>query len=235
MLGFGKKKKKEAEDDAVAVAVPAPKGKDQESAIVEEAPLPEKKKFITKKRIFILLMVVGAIGILAFAVYTLYFSPKAPEKRVYQKMALSHVKLPQEMLEFSFNHFPDLYTALVNFNTQISLFNREIQRIEAIAQKYPEQKKITDTEKKVLEKGKKTLLKEFSKLEKPIKETYVLFQVDEAQGLARIEEKKQELTDMAHAALKTAQEQTKKIKSPAPQVPEGILQGTFYKLKKKFL
>jgi len=242
MLGFGKKKKQDAqEEDGVAVPTPEPrekkaekKDKAQDSAMVEEAPLPTKKKFITKKRIFILLMVLIAVGAASFLVYTLYFTPKEPEKRVYQKVGLPHVQLPQEMLVFSFNHFPDLYAGLVNFNAQISLFDQEIQRIEAIAQQYPEQKKITDTEKKVLEKGKSTLLKAFAKLEKPIKETYVLFQVDETQGLAQIKEKRQELTDMAKNALTTAQEQTKKIKPHTP-VPEGIFQGTLYKLKKKFL
>jgi flagellar basal body-associated protein FliL len=241
MLGFGKKKKKDA-DAAAHPPEPAKKnaggkGKNQaqENAVVEEAPLEKKKKFITKKRIFIFLMVLIAIGASSFLVYTLYFTQKGPDNRVYQKIALPHVKLPQEMLKFSFNHFPDLYAGLVDFNAEVSLFNREIQRIEAIAQKYPEQKKITDTEKKVLEKGKSTLLKEFSKLEKPIKETYVLFQVDEAQGRARIEEKKQELTDMAQNALEVAQAQTKKIKVHAPQAPEGIFQRTLYKLKKKFL
>ena len=82
--------------------------------------------------------------------------------------------------------------------------------------------------------GKSTLLKAFAKLEKPIKETYVLFQVDETQGLAQIKEKRQELTDMAKNALTTAQEQTKKI-NPNTPVPEGIFQGTLYKLNKKFL
>jgi hypothetical protein len=252
MLGFGKKKKKDAdaaiaadteEKKAGAASRPEPgkkkaekKGKTQpqENAVVEDAPPPKKKKFITKKRIFILLMVLGAIGASSFLVYTLYFTPKGPENAVYQEIELPHVKLPREMLKFSFSHFPDLYAALVSFNTQILLFNQEIERIEAIAQKYPEQKKITDTEKKILKKGKNTLLKAFSKLEKPIKETYVLFQVDEDQGLAQIKEKKQELTDMAQAALKTAQEQTKKI-TALPQVQKGIFQGTLNKLKKKFL
>jgi hypothetical protein len=243
MLGFGKKKKQAAqEEEAVSVPTPEPpekktgeKDKNPDTAIVEEAPLPAPKKFITKKRIFLLFMGMAVMGAACFLVYTLYLTPKGGENAVYQEMALPHVQLPPEMLRFSFNNFPDLYAALVSFNTQISLFDQEIQRIETIAQRYPEQKKITDTEKKVLEKGKNTLLKVFSKLEKPIKETYVLFQVDETQGLAQITEKKQELTDTAQTALKTAQEQTKKIKNQAPQVPKGIFQGTLYKLKKKFL
>lgn len=237
MLGFGKKKRKDA--DAAEADGPAAKGKKatnppQEAEPIEHPPL-TKKRFITKKQIFILLMVLGAIGASAYWVYTLHFTEKTSGTAVYQTIELPHVKLPEEMVKFSFDHFPDLYISLVNFNAEISLFIKEIQRIEAIAQKYPEQKKITDTGKKELEKGKNTLIKEFSKLEKPIKETYVLFQVDETQGLARIKEKKQELTDTAQAALNTAQEQTKKITPQAPQVPEGMIQGTLHKLKKKFL
>jgi hypothetical protein len=243
MLGFGKKKKQTAqEEEAVSAPTPEPpekkageKDKTPDTAIAEETPLPTPKKFITKKRIFILFMGMAVIGAACFFVYTLYLSPNDSENRIYQQIELPHVQLPPEMLQFSFNYFPELYAALVSFNTQMSLFDREIQRIEAIAQRYPEQKKITDTEKKVLEKGKNTLLSAFSKLEKPIKETYVLFQVDETQGFAQIKEKKQELTDTAQAALKTAQEQTKKIKVHGSQVPEGIFQGTLYKLKKKFL
>jgi len=252
MLGFGKKKNKDAAKDAAkkddgkkATAAPpeppkkkgAKKGKPQDEVVevVKEAPPPAKKKLITKKRIFILLLILGAVGMSSFVVYSLYFTEKSPENKVYQTIELSHVKLPEEMLKFSFNHFPDLYMALVNFNAEVTLFDKEIARIEAIAKQYPEQLKITDTEKKVLEKGKATLIKEFLKVEKPIRETYVLFQVNEAQGIAQVKEKEKELTDMANTALKTAQEQTKEIKARAPKVPEGIFPGTLYKLKKKFL
>lgn len=248
MLGFGKKKNKDAAkagDEEKATAAPpepppkkgAQKGKPQGDVVevVKEAPPPAKKKIITKQRIFILLMILGAVGISSFLVYSLYFTEKGPENKVYQTIELSHVKLPEEMLKFSFNHFPDLYISLVDFNAEVTLFDREIARIEAISKRYPEQQKITDAEKKVLEKGKATLIKEFLKVEKPIRETYVLFQVNETQGIAQVKEKEKELTDMANTALKTAQAQTKEIKARAPKVPEGIFPGTLYKLKKKFL
>ncbi len=247
MLGFGKKKNKDAAkegDKAKGTAAPkSPKGKGvqkdksqgEDVEAVEEAPLPAKKKRFTKKRIFILLMMLGAIGTSSFLVYTLYFTEKTPEMKIYKKIELPHVKLPEEMLKFSFNHFPDLYVSLVNFNTEITLFDRELARIEAISKRYPEQQKITNTQKKVLEKGKATLIKAFLKAEKPIKETYVLFQVNERQGLAQVKEKEKELTDMTKTALETAQAQTKEIKARAPKVPEGIFPGTLYKLKKKFL
>jgi len=242
MLGFGKKKKKEEKpeepEEKETTAAPSPGKKDKGQAEadgepLEETPPPKKKKIITKKRIIILLMLL-AIGACSFAAYKIFFTGKGADTPVYHATKLPHVNLPEEMLEFSFNHFPDLYVSLVDFNGQVILFDREIARIEAIAQKYPEQQKITKTEKKVLEKGKNTLVKVFLKLEKPIKETYVLFQVNETQGLVRIEEKRQELTDTAQNALKTALEQTKKFQNQGSQVPEGLLQGTLYKLKKKF-
>lgn len=258
MLGFGKKKKKDADAatsaDATAkakdaIAVPpgkkdlkkdAKKGKGQseKDETIEKAPLPEKKKFITKKRIFIILMILGAIGGSAFLVYRMYFTEKSTEGAkiaVYNKMVLAHVKLPEEMLKFSFKHFPDLYLSLVSYNKEITIFDSEIARIEAIAQKYPEQKKITETGKKILNKGKKTLVKAFVKLQKPIRETYVLFQVNESQGIASITEKKEELTRAAQAALKISQEQTQNIKTSSPKEPGGIFAGTLHKLKKKFL
>jgi len=247
MLGFGKKKKKDADAATAAeakdaIAVPpgkkdTKKGKGQSETpeTIEKAPLPEKKKFFTKKRIFICLIILGAIGGSAFLVYKMYFTEQGTKTAVYNKIELTHVKLPEEMLKFSFKHFPNLYVSLVSYNEEITLFDTEIARIEAISQKYPEQKKITDTGKKGLEKGKNTLVKAFGKLEKPIKETYVLFQVNETQGLAIIKEKEEELTETAQAALKTSQEQTQKIKARAPKVPGGIFQGTLYKLKKKFL
>ncbi|MCP3941486.1 MAG: hypothetical protein GY710_08400 [Desulfobacteraceae bacterium] len=244
MLGFGKKKKEDEEKKGTKTAPTPPspgkkagkQGKTpaEEGDTAKNDPTPKKKKTITKKKVIILLLVLGVIGA-CLLVYTTYFTKKGSETTIYKKIDLTHVKLPEEIMKFTFKHFPDLYFSLVNFNAQITLFDTEITRIKTIAQKYPEQKKITDTEKKVLEKGKNTLVKQFSKLEKPIKETYVLFQVNETRGLARIKEQQKELTGMAQTALKTAQEQTKKIKSHTPQVPKGIIQGTLYKLKKKFL
>lgn len=246
MLGFGKKKKKDAEKDSTPAATPekpekgkkAPKkGKGQDDSVTTEpaaAPPPKKKRFSIKKILFVFL-VLGAIGAAGFFVYSTYFTEPDPNQRIYTPVALPHVNLPQEMLKFSFDHFPEVYDSLVIFDKEVNLFDREIQRIEAIGAQYPEQKKITDSQKKVWDKGKNTLKKEFLKLEKPIKETYVLFRVNQAQGRTQIQERSKDLSDIAQAALDTAQEQTAPLKALAPKAPEGLLKGTFFNLKKKFL
>lgn len=184
----------------------------------------------------IALLVLIAVGVSSYIVYTLYFTPKDPttQNATYEKVELKHINLPEEMLRFTFDYFPDLYAAMIIFNSEINLFDKEIARIDAIAQKYPDQKKIADKERKTWEKAKNTLQKTFLKIEKPVKATYVLFRVNKEQGLAQIEIKSKELTELAQSALTLAQELTQKLKSKEA-VPKGFIKGNIYKLKKKFL
>jgi len=242
MLGFGKKKKKtEEENKTTAAQTPPPpekksKGKKpSKEGDVEETSLPKKKKPVAKKKIFTLLLLLVVIGVSSFLVYTQFFKEKEPGIPIYTKVELNHVNLPEEMLQFSFEHFPNLYASFITFNREVTLIDKELAWIESVAQKYPEQVKITTAEKKVWENGKNTLVKDFSKLEKPVKEAYVLFQVNEAQGLVQVEEKEKELSETAQNSLKTAQDLTKKLKSRGPAPPDNFFQGIMYKLKKKFL
>jgi len=243
MLGFGKKKKTAKKDKektaASKKAEETKKDKDEPEAQDtpdEKAPAKKKKKRFSKKRLLIILLVLIAVGASSYVVYTLYFTKKNPgsQKATYTILELNHINLPEEMLKFSFEYFPDLYAAMITFNSEINLFDNEIARIDAIAQKYPDQKKIAAKEKKTWEKAKAALQKVFLKIEKPVKATYVLFRVNKDQGLAQIEDKNKELTELAQTALTAAQELTKKLK-PIENVPQGLIKGSIYKLKKKFL
>jgi hypothetical protein len=231
MVGFGKKKKKEKD---------ASKSSQTDSA-TDDIDAPPKKKAVKKKRpikkiIFVVLLVLIAIGASSYIVYTMYFSPSDPgaEKPIYNKIESKHINLPEEMIRFSFDHFPDLYFALITFNQEMNLIDKETARIDAIAQKYPDQKKIADKEKKIWIKAQSALQKTFLKIEKPVKETYVLFRVNKEMGQAKIEEKNTELVELARIALTTVQELTQTIKSK-DEIPQGFIKGSIYKLKKKFL
>ncbi len=240
MLGFLKRKKKKEEDPDPQEP---PKGKDKKKEPGKtgtETPKPEKsapkkKRWFSIKKLIFVVLILGAVGGAGFFVYTTYFTEPDPTIRVYQPVTLAHVTLPPEMMEFSFDKFAALYEALVVFNREVNLFDREIARIDAIGERYPDQKKIANSQKKVWEKGKNTLIKEFAKFEKPIKETYVLYQVNQTQGQTRIVEITDDLTKSAQAAIKTAQEQTAELKARAPEAPEGMFQGTIDKIKKIFL
>ncbi len=236
MLGFGKKKKEEKNDNYEEAIEEVEKSSSKEEGPEKKEKKSKKKKRFSIKKILIILFVLLAIGGSAYVVYAFYFSGGSGEdkKAVYKQITLEHVNLPQEMLQFSFEYLPDLYSAMITYNKEITLINSEISRIENIAQTYPDQKKIADKEKKIWEKTKSTLQKGFLKIEKPVKETYVLFRVNQASGLVRVEEKYPELTQLAQDTLLKAQEQTEKIKSKEA-APEGLIKGNIYKLKKKFL
>jgi len=53
--------------------------------------------------------------------------------------------------------------------------------------------------------------------------------------MIQINEKNKELTELAGAALAPAQELTKKLITETETPPQGLIKGTLYKLKKKFL
>jgi len=247
MLGFGKKKigKKKKKDKEEAKASEKGLTEDQKKEESKndpdtpndsDEPEKKKKKLPSKKLIIIILLVLIAVGASSYVVYNLYFTPKGPNSQnaTYEKLELKHINLPEEMIRFTFDYFPDLYVALIIYNSEMNLFDQEITRIDTIAQKYPDQKKIADKEKKTWEKAKNTLQKAFLKIEKSIKATYVLFRVNKDQGLTQIEEKSKELTELAQSALTPAQELTQKLKLNKA-VPKGLIKGTIYKLKKKFL
>ena len=244
MLGFGKKKKKDKEKTKTSEKdLPEEQENDESRDEADTLDDPEKtkpekkkKKRFSKKLIIIVLLVLMAIGGSSYIVYTLYFNPKnySSQNAIYGKLELKHINLPEEMLKFSFDYFPDLYPALIIYNSEMNLFDQEIARIDAIAQKYPDQKKIADKEKKTWEKAKDTLQKSFLKIEKPVKATYVLFRVNKEQGLSQIEVMSEEMTQLAHSALASAQELTQRLKSNEA-VPKGFIKGNIYKFKKKFL
>ncbi len=258
MLGFGKKKDKTGADtpasEAAGKAEDPPKGgnppkggkqakkdkgdtpKQAPQAAAQKASAKSPKKRFSIKKIIIILVILGLLGGGGYAGYAFFFkSGGTATERIFVSTPMPHLTLPKEMLKFSFDHFPQLYDAFVQYETEMSLLEQEIARIDAISAKYPDQQKISDRQKKIWEKGKNTLLKEFAKLEKPVKETFVLFQVNPKEGLTQIDALAADLTASAKSAIDAAQELTADIKAMAPKAPEGLIQGTLFKLKKKFL
>ena len=238
-MGLFKKKKKEAgeetkaaKDDAAADSGKKDQ-KESDAAAESDGKKPEKKSFL--KKLIIIFLLLGILGGGGFFAYMKFFSGGGKDGRVYQKGTLAHVSLPEEMLKFCFNRMPDLYDFLLAYDAEAGMYEAEIIRIEQIAAKYPDQQKIAEAQKKVWEKGKATLVKSFEKLEKPIKETYVLFQVNEVKGQEKVEASARQLAQAAKEALEKSNELTASLKQAMDQAPEGLIKGTVYKLKKKFL
>jgi len=227
------KKKKKGEAREAAVQEQPVQGKGDGDAT--SAKVQTKKKSLFKKLI-ILLLISGILGGGGFFAYTKFFSGSGTgDGRVYFPVTLSHVTLPQEMLAFCFARMPALYDALVAYNGEMDLFEAEIARIDAVGTKYPDQEKIVDSQKKAWDKEMQSLKKSFEKLEKPIKETFVLFQVNQTAGQEKIDQTAEQMIQAAREALGKSREQTAPLKAAVPKVPKGLVKGTLYKIKKMFL
>jgi hypothetical protein len=196
---------------------------------------PVKTKKITPRRLLLFLVLPAVIAAAAWVGYSWFFADREPRKPVYKNIQLAHVSLPEEMRRFCFEQMPDLYNAFVAYNEIMVLFAHEIARIDVIGQKYPEQQKIAAAEKKVWERAENNLSKAFLKTEEDIRQLYVLYQVNQEEGLAMIQEKRNDLTQTAQTALTDARTRSEKIIHPPSREPEGFIRGMFYNLKKKFL
>ncbi len=198
----------------------------------EEKAAPKKKKpFFTIKKLIILTVLTIILLGAGFAVYKIYFS-KSDDPNVYQAVTLKNVNLPDEMLKFAFDNINDLYFAFVTYDLRIFLIDKEIDRIQKIGDKYPEQIKITEIEKKDWIKAKDTVKKKFVKIEKQIKEIYVLFNVNQEKGEGKLNEVKNDLISQANEALEPLDQYIKKLKLDKPKEHEGLINKTMDKIKK---
>lgn len=246
MLGFGKKNKKQKEDQTLLepdLKPEAPKadiqGDPPGSGEDAGSPPGKKTKKLFQKRspkqLMVFLVLPALVAAAAWVGYAWFFTDQGEKTPEYINIQMPHVSLPEEMRRFCFNQMPDLYSAFVAYNDTVTVFDHEIARIAEIGKRYPEQKKIADAEKMVWERSKDRLINAFSKIEDTVKQMYVLFQVNEEQGLSMIEEKNDDLVNTAQDALAPARDQAGNITHHPSQEPEGFIQGLFYTLKKKFL
>ena len=222
--------------DAPKAEIPAdPPASGEDAGSLPRGKIKKLFQKLTPKRLMLFLVLPAVAAAAAWVGYAWFFTDQGKGTPEYQNIQMPHVSVPEEMRRFCFERMPDLYSAFVTYNETVTLFDHEIARIADIGKKYPEQKKIADAEKKIWEKSKENLVKAFSKIEDAVKQLYVLFQVNQEQGLAMIKEKNDDLVNTAEDALAPATEQAGNITHQPSTEPAGFIQGLFYKLKKTFL
>ncbi len=244
---FGKKKKKDtAEDGSTKKALTRAENKERKKAEKEkkkkagkdaavDSKSSGKKKFFSIKRIMLFLIFLCIVSAAGFFAYKKFFAIKGKDAaRQYTSVKLKYISLPDEILEFTFNKFPSLYTSFLNFNSDILLVDKEIARIKNIGKRYPLNKNIADKEEKIWNKARDKGLKNFEKIEKKAEAVYVLFQVNRDKGIEKINEEKKNLESAAKEALKPLDALTEKLKIKTNEnVPKGFIKGAIYKIRKK--
>ena len=232
---FGKKKKKDTASVSNKKKMGQSDKKTVENTDTEKKKIKKKKKSPIKK-VIIIFILLGTIVYAGFFAYQRYFLANANSNtKTYTSIKLRYITLPDTILKFTFDYFPDLYASFVTFNHEIILVDGEITRIQKIAAQYPLDKNIADKEKKIWQKTRDKVSKGFKKIESKTEAVYVLFQVNRQQGMEKIKEVKQDLESSAKEELRPVIKLTQRLKHKSNIIiPKGFIKGTIYRLRKKF-
>jgi hypothetical protein len=241
MLGFKKKKPADEPEHPEPPAPDPPAGRKEgpapqtgQPADAVAAPKVTPRK-ITWKRLALILGLPALLAAGLWVGYTWFFTEKNPEKPVYRSIEPAYLTLPEEMRRFCFDWMTDLYAFLVEYEQTMALLDHEIERIDAIGQKYPDQQRIADTEKRTWERSRDTLSRSFSRIEQSVRELYVRYRVNPLQGRDQILSNAAELETTARSALVPAREQIQTLRHLPSDEPRGLIQKTVDTLKKMIL
>lgn len=186
----------------------------------------EKKKTLKKgsviKKLFITLILLASLA--GGAIWGVGFFSKDTTPFV---LTLENITLKEPTLRFTYKILPAVYTGLFRINSEISLIDSEIKRLEQMEKEYPAQKRIIITEKSLWLKLKKDLSKTLTGLEKEVETLYVSYSVNRENGLAQIDGKQRTLVDTIDSALDRSQKDTQRLKRPKKSI--------FAQLKDKLL
>lgn len=127
--------------------------------------------------------------------------------------------LTPESLYFLRQHLPELYADFARLDEEILLTYNEMTRIEKIAEAFPEQKKIPDTEYRIWESSMKTLQKGQSDFEKNIQILFVSYQVNPETGQVLMEEKRDALKQNLESLVSASRPLTDKLRELESKKP----------------
>lgn len=181
-----------------------------------------------KKLIMIALIVLVCCSIAAGAAF--FFLKKGPVKLQYTKREYKSVVLPEEMLKYAFDVLPGVYQDLGKLNDEIDRMDVEIKRLQDIEDKYPKYKKFPTSEKKNIERLRRSAVSTIGKIEKEVEAAFVLSLVDEAKGRQYAKDKQAELEQMSKETLALV----KAPEAPKPENTEEAPQGFLGKIKSIF-
>ncbi len=228
---FGKKKKNTGNDsNGKTVAETSKKSKDKKTDKVKE----KKKKNFSIRKLIILGVILGVFAGGGFFAYKKFLTPHNKNIKIYTPIKFKYISLPNEILKFTFNYLPGLYTSFINFDRETFLVDQEIERIKKIAKRYPLDKNIADKEMRIWVKARDKVIKNFKKIQDKTEAIYVLFQVNKKQGIEQINAEKQDIEANAKESLTPLTNLTKTIEvQHTEKIPKGFIKGIIYKLRKK--
>ncbi|TYT74485.1 hypothetical protein [Desulfobotulus mexicanus] len=208
---------------------PAPKKKGKKNEPEPPPPPPPPKK--SRKKIFLMVFMGGVFAIGgAFALLYLLSGEKEEKPAEYPALALPYIPMEEELLNFTWQHIPQSYEALIGLNAEISLITEEIERIESIATRFPEQRRITQVEIREWESLKREIETGLSRSATALQALHVTFLVNPEKGKSSIAAEAGAITSNLQSMHQTSREKTLRL-NPDPLRPDP----SFFKKITKWL
>ena len=126
--------------------------------------------------------------------------------------AFEHMNLKEDVVLFVYNVIPALYNRLFWLNTEITLIDRELDRLGALENDFPAQKKVVKTERSLWRQLRKNLAMETSSAEKKADSFYVTYMVNKEKGKALINENLDLMLERIDTLLETTRKETDRLK-----------------------
>jgi predicted transcriptional regulator len=167
----------------------------------------QKKKSSAAKWVVIMAVVGILIAIAVVAAAGLSRSRNKTPKE------LAKVALKAEILSFTYQTTPSIYSGLVKLNNRVLLIDKELERLKEIESEFPDQKKIINSEKLNWNKIQKTLLTSISKTEKTVETLYVMHLINQDKGKTLIDKEKKPLSQIVDKALTDTAPEIKRLKT----------------------
>ncbi len=183
----------------------------------------KKKGKSSANKLFVILVLLAILGGGGFFGYNYFIKSKQ-----FPGGKLAKVKLKEDLVRFTFDTLPKIYTGLVTLNNEVILIDDEIKRLNKIGKKFPKQKNIVTPEIKNWKTVRKNILSSLTNIEENIVTLYVSWSVNKETGQELIASKKDELQISVNAALETSKKFTDRLKA---EEPKGFVQKIMAKFK----
>ncbi|MCW7753332.1 hypothetical protein OOT00_04945 [Desulfobotulus sp. H1] len=193
-----------------------------------EPPPPPPPPPRSRKKILLVAVLAGMAAIAgAFALLS-FLQPEKEEKApVYPAHIMEHLAFEDAFLFFIWEHIPQSYEALRGLNAELALIGKEMNRIEAIAQRFPDQRRIPQSEMREWESLRREVETSISRAGTALQALYVTRLVNAEKGRDAIRTEADAISSDLRTTLALSRSQTIRLDpdpfAPRPSMAQRVL------------
>lgn len=141
--------------------------------------------------------------------------------------SFENVDLNEEVVVFLFREVPSLYSRVARIDNDLVLIAEELDRIQALEEEYPSEKRTIASERMVWLQLQKELLLAAQTARTASESYYVAHSVNEEKGRVLVEENIEELLSRIDEILETAGQETVRLQKITEETLLDRLKGLF--------